>query len=110
MGTGERLRASRFVDSLIGSIGSLYIAIISFILIYSYVSVSLYQHSNGLAKLGDLDKLLAIRYLANPNNSAGREAQLKDLPRFFSAALSEKFDEEPDDDDDDDNSSKKTPP
>ena len=84
-----------FADSLISSIGALYLTIISFVLIYSYVGVNLYQQNQTVTKLVALDKLLALHHLTAEQHlhSSVRDAKLKDLPRFFVDAQSESFDE-----------------
>jgi hypothetical protein len=76
-----------FVDSLIGSIGSLYVTIISFALIYSYVSVTLYLQSETLPALIALDKLILLRDLSGGAHFHVRDAKIKDLPNFFSEAI-----------------------
>jgi len=82
-----------FVDSLIGSIGALYVTIISFVLIYSYVGINLYQHNQTFPMLVAVDKLLALRHLTVGNHLLIRDAKLSDLPRFFSDAQLESFNE-----------------
>jgi hypothetical protein len=76
-----------FVDSLIGSIGSLYLTIISFALIYSYISMTLYLQSQTLPALIALDKLLLLRDLSGEVHLSVRDAKVKDLPNFFDKAL-----------------------
>jgi hypothetical protein len=81
---------SRFLDNVISSLRSLYFAIISFVLIYAYVSVSLFEHNQNLSNLIALDKLLALRYVAKPPPFINaEEATLKELPQFFSRANDE---------------------
>jgi hypothetical protein len=82
-----------FVDSLIGSIGALYLTIISFVLIYSYVGINLYQHNQTLPALIALDKLLVLRDLSSGTHSYVREAKIKDLPNFLIDAMWDKFNE-----------------
>jgi len=88
-----RRPTQNFVDSLIGSIGSLYLTIISFVLIYSYVGMTLYQHNQTLPALVALDKLLVLRDLSSGTRLYVRDAKMKDLPNFFSGAVSEQLDE-----------------
>jgi hypothetical protein len=83
-----RRATQNFVDSLIGSIGALYLTIISFVLIYSYVGINLYQHNQTLTTPVAVDKLLALHYLTGGNDGLVRDAKLKDLPNFFADALS----------------------
>lgn len=84
-----------FVDSLIGSISSLYITIISFAAIYCYVGFNQYEHSLTAAKLVVIDKLLALRTITVERNlhPPARAAQLRDLPHFFLDASLESFNE-----------------
>jgi hypothetical protein len=82
-----------FVDSLISSIGALYLTIISFVLIYSYVGINLYQHNQTLPALIALDKLLVLRDLSNGTHPYVREAKIKDLPNFLVDAMMDKFNE-----------------
>jgi hypothetical protein len=96
-----------FVDSLIGSIGALYVTIISFVLIYSYVGINLYQHNQTFPKLVAVDKLLALRHLTVGNHVLIRDAKLSDLPRFFSDAQSESFNEFIQGNENEDNSTEK---
>jgi hypothetical protein len=88
-----RRPTSNFVDSLIGSIGTLYLTIISFVLIYSYVGIDLYQHNQTLPALIALDKLLVLRDLSSGTHSYVREAKIKDLPNFLTDAMWDKFNE-----------------
>ncbi len=62
-------------------------------LVYGYVGVSLYQHNEATTKLVNLDKLLALRYLTGSNPTFSRPATLRDLPHFYSDAMSESFNE-----------------
>jgi hypothetical protein len=82
-----------FVDSLISSIGALYLTIISFVLIYSYVGINLYQHNQTLPALIALDKLLVLRDVSNGTHPYVREAKIKDLPNFLVDAMMDKFNE-----------------
>jgi hypothetical protein len=82
-----------FVDSLIGSIGSIYLTIISFALIYGYVSMTLYLQSETLPALIALDKLLLLRDLSNVIHNNIRDARINDLPNFFSGAIMDQLDE-----------------
>ena len=91
--TTERPKPANFVDSLISSIGSLYIAITSLMIIFIYASLTLFFHNQSLTKLADLDKLLALRYFASASRLPSRQASLLDLPRFYTQAGDEYFDE-----------------
>jgi hypothetical protein len=84
-----------FVDSLISSIGGLYLAIISFAAIYCYAGVNQYEQNQTSSKLVVIDKLLALRTLTAEKHShlLVRVAQLKDLPHFFVDAQAESFNE-----------------
>ncbi|MGB9294628.1 MAG: hypothetical protein WCB52_00370, partial [Pseudolabrys sp.] len=55
---------SRYLDNVIASLRSLYLAMISFIVIYAYVALSLFAHNQALSNLIALDKLLALRQIA----------------------------------------------
>jgi hypothetical protein len=63
------------------------------VLIYSYVGVHLYQHNQTVPTLIALDKLLVLRHLSIGNHLFIRTARVKDLPNFFSGALSDRFEE-----------------
>ncbi|MGY3693605.1 hypothetical protein ACVIGA_003685 [Bradyrhizobium sp. USDA 3240] len=82
-----------FVDSLIPSIWTLYVAIFSFVALYVYVGVSTYEHRATEDKLVGLDELLALRRLTYANMIEIRPARMKDIPAFFSSALSEAIQE-----------------
>lgn len=85
---------SRRTENLLSSIGSLYLAIVTFVSIYTYVGVSLFEHNQAVSNLVVLDKLLALRYLTHPSGNQIREARLNDLPNFFLKAA-EEFIQEP---------------
>jgi hypothetical protein len=91
-------RTPNFADSLIGSIGALYLTIISFAAIYTYVSIDQYRYAQTVAKLAALDKLLAMRHLTTGVNLSTRDAKQNDLPRFFLDAQVELFNEDIDED------------
>lgn len=84
-----------FVDSLINSIGGLYLTIISLAALYCYVAVNQYEQNQTSTKLVVIDKLLALRTLTAEKNlhPPARAAQLRDLPRFFVDAQNESFNE-----------------
>jgi hypothetical protein len=100
-----------FVDSLITSIWALYITIISFVALYAYVGINVYEHSQIQPKLVALDKLLALRPLTVFSNfQAIRPAKMKDIPHFFQLAMSESFDQVVAEDEAADNPDKSKPP
>src|SRR5437879_153441 len=84
-----------FVDSLLSSIGGLYLTIISFAAIYCYVGLNQYEQNQTSSKLVVIDKLLALRTLTAEKHlhPLVRAAKLKDLPHLFVDAQSESFDE-----------------
>lgn len=85
---------NRFVDSLTTAIGALYLAILSFALVYSYAGIGVYQHQRKLENLITLDKLLALREFTRTDIiPSQRAATERDLPRFFQVAMGEAFDE-----------------
>lgn len=85
---------SRYLDNVIASLRSLYLAMISFIVIYAYVALSLFAHNQALSNLIALDKLLALRQIAKSVPSLKTDKLiLKDAPQFFFKA-SEDFSEE----------------
>jgi hypothetical protein len=99
-----------FVDSLVTSIGALYLAMISFVALYAYVGINAYQHGQTQTKLIGLDQLLALRKLTAFSDVSMRTARAKDLPHFFSAALSEELDRIVAVDKAEDNPATSTPP
>jgi hypothetical protein len=82
-----------FLDSLIGSIGSLYVTIISFALLYSYVGTTLFLQGQTLPALVALDKLLLLREMHHVDSDDFKDAEVSDLPSFFVKAKFEQIGE-----------------
>lgn len=82
---------NRFVDHLISSINALYIALISFFIIYIFVCFNHFQHNAAVGNLVALDRLLALRSIALEVNSSDEKSKLSQLPNFFERANSEAF-------------------
>lgn len=81
---------NRFVDSLVAAISALYLAMITFVAVYSYVGVGVYQHQKKSENLEAIDKLLALRYFTQSGNDASRRAATeRDLPSYFDEAMNE---------------------
>jgi hypothetical protein len=75
-----------FTDSLISSIGSIYLTMISFFLIYSYVSINFHLDRQTTPTLFAFDKLLVLRDIARGAPLAIRDARTKDIPQILQSA------------------------
>jgi hypothetical protein len=90
----KRQAADNFVDSLITSIWALYITIISFAVLYTYIGFTSFERDRNQSKLIALDELLALRWLTIFQPSLNfRPARKRDLPAYFTKALDEHFEE-----------------